>query len=122
MHTYFDLISLPLSYLNFPRLSFFVQAWVFIQQFRLVRDAIYFRIAKFFKSISDCLYIDFANGLYSIGAIHVPKKRSKEESIVSGPRLYYFGKIKRFFWNGFDSRESHLRYGISVWGVFPTEN
>ena len=39
MHTYFDLISLPLSYLNFPHLSFFVQAWVFIQQFRHVQDA-----------------------------------------------------------------------------------
>ena len=25
MHTYFDLISLPLSYLNFPHLSFFAR-------------------------------------------------------------------------------------------------
>ena len=34
MHTYFDLISLPLSDLNFPHLSFFMQVWVFIQEFR----------------------------------------------------------------------------------------
>ena len=32
------------------------------------------------------------------------KKCSKEESIVSGPRLYYFGKIKRFVWNDVGSR------------------
>ena len=39
--------------------------------------------------------IDFARGLYSIGALNIPKKRSKEENMVSGPRLFYFGKIKR---------------------------
>ena len=73
MHTYFDLISLPLSYLNFPDLSFFVQVCVFIQQFRHVRDAVYFRIAKFCKSSSDCVYIDFTHELCYISAIHIPK-------------------------------------------------
>ena len=28
------------------------------------------------------------------------KKVSKEENMVSGSRLFYFGKIKRFVWNG----------------------
>ena len=35
------------------------------------------------------------------------KKLSKEENIVSGPRLFYFGKIKRFVWND---------VGIMGWG------
>ena len=88
MHTYFDLISLPLSYLNFPHLSFFVQAWLFIQQLRYVLYAIYF--AKFWKRISDCVYIDFAHGLCSIGAIHIPKMfEGGEHSFWATPILLW---------------------------------
>ena len=87
VHTYFDLISLPLSYLNFSHLLFVMQVWLFIQQFRHMRGSIYFRTAKFWESISDylrnCVYIDFANGLNSFGALRptYTKKRSKEENI-----------------------------------------
>ena len=53
MHSgYFDLISLPLSYQNFSHFSFLMQVWVFIQQFRHMRGAIYFRTSKFWESIS----------------------------------------------------------------------
>ena len=112
VHAYFDLISLPLSYLNSSHLSFLMQVWVFIQQFRHMRGGIYFRTAKFWENISDYLiiinrvYIDFAHGLYSIGALRpiYTKKCSKEENIVSGPRLFYFGKLKVFVWNGVGSR------------------
>ena len=99
MHTYFDLISLPLSYLNFPHLSFFVQAWEFIQQFRHVWDAICFRIAKFCKSISDCLYIDFTHGLCSIGAIHIPKMfQGGEHSFWATPILFWENQKIRLEW------------------------
>ena len=77
MYTYFDLTSLPLLYLNFPHPSFLTQAWAFIQQFRHVRSEIYFRASKFCKSISDylinCIYTDFANDLYHIGALNEPR-------------------------------------------------
>ena len=73
VHTYFDLISVPLSYLNFSHLSFLMKVWVFIQQLRHMWGAIYFRTVKFWERISDflinCVYINFAHGLYSIGAL-----------------------------------------------------
>ena len=55
----------------------------------------------------NCVYNAFAHGLYSIGVLHIPKKFSKEDNMVSRPRLFYFGKIKRFVWNG---------VGIMEWG------
>ena len=41
---------------------------------------------------------------YAPLVLYISQKCSKEESIVSGPRLYHFGKIKRFVWNGVGSR------------------
>ena len=41
---------------------------------------------------------------YAPLVLYIYQKMFKEESIVSGPRLYYFGKIKRFVWNGVASR------------------
>ena len=95
MHTYFDLISVPLSYLNFSHLSFLMQVWVFIQQFRHMWGCSIFSYGKILGKYF-CVYIDFAHGLYSIGALRhtYTKKRSKEENMVSGLRLFYFGKIK----------------------------
>ena len=50
--TYLDLFSLPLTYLNFPYLSFAMQVWVFTKKFRHVRGcAINFRTAKFWDRI-----------------------------------------------------------------------
>ena len=46
MHIYFDLISLPLSYINFPHLSFVMQAWVFIPQFRHMQAAGYSKFSN----------------------------------------------------------------------------
>ena len=61
-----------------------MQVWVFIQQFRHMQGAIYFRTVKFWESISDylinCVYIDFAHGLYSIGALrHTYTKKTFQE-------------------------------------------
>ena len=35
IHTYLDLFSLPLTYLNFPYLSFAMQAWVLTKKFAM---------------------------------------------------------------------------------------
>ena len=102
VYTYFDLINISLhfSYLNLSHLSFLRQAWVFIQQFRHIMRCNIFSYGKFWESISDylinCVYVDFAHGLYFIDALRptYTKKRSKEENMVSEPRLFYFGKIK----------------------------
>ena len=100
MDTYFDLISLPLSYVIVSHFSFLMQVWVFIQQFRHMRGAIYFRMSTFWERISDylinCVYFDFVHGLYSIDALrpYIYQKRSKDENMASGPRLFYFGRIK----------------------------
>ena len=99
IHTY--LISLPLSYLNFPHLSFLMQAWVFIQQFRHARGAIYFRTAKFCKSMSDylinCVFIAFAHGLYSIGVLHIPKNFPRRRTWFLGHSYFILGKFKDSF-------------------------
>ena len=110
MDTYSDLISLPLSYLNFSHFSFLMQVWVFIQQFCHMRGAIYFRTSKFWENISDylvnCVYFDFVHGLYSIGALrptytkNVPRMRTW----LLGHAYFIFGKLKVSAWNGIGSR------------------
>ena len=91
MYTYFDLISLPLSYPTFPHLPIVMGMSIYLTISSYV-GAIYFRTAKFWESISDylinCVQIDFARRLYSFGVLHIPKKLSKEENMVSGPRLF----------------------------------
>ena len=111
MDTYFDLISLPLSYLNFSHFSFLIQVRVFIQQFRHMWVAICFRTSKFWESISEyltnCVYFDFAHGLYSIGALwhtytkNVPRMRTW----LLGHAYFILGELKVFAWNGVGSRE-----------------
>ena len=67
-----------------------------------MRGAICFRTSKFWESISDylinCVLFDFVHGLYSTDALrptpYIYQKRSKDENMASGPRLFYFGKIK----------------------------
>ena len=104
IHTY--LISRPRSYLNFPHLSFLMQAWVFIQQFRHVLGATYFRMEKFCKSMSDylinCVHIAFAYGLYSIGVLHIPKNFPRRRTWFLGHTYFILGKLKDSFgfWNG----------------------
>ena len=51
IHIYLDLISPPLTYLNFLRLSFLMQAWAFIQQFRHMQGAVNFRTVRCLESI-----------------------------------------------------------------------
>ena len=110
VHTYFDLISLPLSYLNFSHFSFLMQVWVFIQQFRQMQGAIYFRTSKFWESISDylvnCVYFDFVHGLYSIGALRptYTKNIPRMRMWLLGHAYFILGKLKVFAWNGIGSR------------------
>ena len=87
-----------------------MQVWVFIQQFRHMRGAIYFRTSKFWESISDylinCVYFDFVHGLYSIGALrptytkNVPRMRTW----LLGHAYFISGKLEVFAWNGIGSR------------------
>ena len=110
MDTYFGLISLPLSYLNFSHFSFLMQEWVFIQKFRDMRGAIYFHTSKFWKNISDysvnCVYFDFVHGLYSIGALRpiYTKNFPRMRTWLLGHTYFIFGKLKVFAWNGIGSR------------------
>ena len=105
-----DLISLPLSYLNFSHFSFLMQVWVFIQQFCHMQGAIYFCTSKFWESISDylvnCVYFDFAHGLYSIGALRpiYTKNVPRRKTWLLGHAYCIFGKLKVFAWNGIGSR------------------
>ena len=91
IHIYLDLISLSLTYLNFLRLSFLMQAWVFIQQFRHMLEVQYIFVQRNFGRgfLSErCVYIDFAHELCSIGALDMPKKCSKAQKMVFGPRPF----------------------------------
>ena len=75
-----------------------------------MRGAIYFHKPKFWESISNyltnCVYFDFAHGLYSIGALrptytkNVPKMRTW----LPGHAYFIFRKLKVFAWNGVGSR------------------
>ena len=59
IHIYLDLISLHLTYLNFLRLSFLMQAWAFIQQFRNMRGAVNFWYSEMFGEYS-ILHVEYA--------------------------------------------------------------
>ena len=73
--------------------------------------AIYFRTVKFWESISDylinCVYIDFAHVLYSIGAlpygIHIPNNVTRRRTWFLGHTHFILGKLK-VVWNGVGSR------------------
>ena len=56
IHIYLDLIFLPLTYLNFIHLSFLMQVWAFIQQFRHMRSAVNFRTVRCLESIRFCMW------------------------------------------------------------------
>ena len=103
MHTYFDIIniSLPQSKFFSPFISYAGVCNVYLfNNFVICWGAIYFRTAKFWESISDylinCVYVDFARGLYSIDALRptYTKKRCKEENMVSEKHSFYLGEIK----------------------------
>ena len=99
IHIYLDLISLPLTYINFLRLSFLMQAWAFIQQFSYMLEVQYIFVQRNFGKgfLSErCVYIDFAHGLFSIGALDMPKKCSKAQKMVLVHAHFYLGEIKRF--------------------------
>ena len=78
-----------------------MQAWVFIQQFRHVRGAIYLLTAKFCESMSDylinCVYIAFAHGLYSIGVLNIPKNFPRRRTWFLGHAYFILGKFKDSF-------------------------
>ena len=82
IHVYLDLISLHLTYINFLRLSFLMQAWAFIKQFRNMQGAVNFRTAKVWERVLSerCVYIDFAHRLFSIGALDMPKMSQGAEN------------------------------------------
>ena len=64
--------------------------------------AIYFCTAKFWESISgyliDCVYIDFARRLYSIGALHIPKNVPRSSAWFVGHAYFILGKLRDFVW------------------------
>ena len=63
---------------------------------------IYFRTAKFRESISDylinCVYIDFTHGLYSIGALHIPKNIPRRRTWFLDHTYFILGKLRDFVW------------------------
>ena len=85
VHTNFDLISVPLSSKLFSPFISYAGVGIYSPISSYAGVQYNFRTAKFWESISDylinCVYVDFAHGLYSIDAIRptYTKKRSKEE-------------------------------------------
>ena len=60
--------------------------------------AVYFRTAKVWERVLSerCVYIDFAHGLFSTGALDMPKKYPKAQKMVLGPRPFLLREIKKF--------------------------
>ena len=102
IHIYLDLISLHLTYINSLRLSFLMQAWAFIKQFCNERAAVNFRTAKVWERVLSkrCVYIDFAHGLFSIGALDMPKMSQGTENGLWTTPIFILEKLKDFDCNG----------------------
>ena len=103
MHTYFDTIniSLPQSKFFSPFISYAGVCNVYLfNNFVICWGAIYFRTAKFWESISDylinCVYVDFARGLYSIDALRQTYTKNVARRRIWFLRNAYFilGKLK----------------------------
>ena len=60
--------------------------------------AVCFRTAKVLERVLSerCVYIDFAHGLFSIGALDMPKNVPRRRKWSLGNAHCYLGEIKRF--------------------------
>ena len=99
IHIYLDLISLHLTYLNFLRLSFLMQVWAFIQQFGHMLEVQYIFVQRNFGKgfLSErCVYIDFAHGLFFIGALDLPKMFQGAENGLWATPIFILEKLKDF--------------------------
>ena len=79
-----------------------MQAWAIIKQFRNMRGAVNFRTAKVWERVLSerCVYIDFAHGLFSIGALDMPKMSQDAENGLWATPIFILEKLKDFDWNG----------------------
>ena len=60
--------------------------------------AVYFCTAKVWERVLSerCVYIDFAHGLFSTGALDMPKNIPRRRKWSLGHAHFYLGDIKRF--------------------------
>ena len=60
--------------------------------------AVYFRTAKVWERVLSerCVYIDFAHGLFSTGALDMPKNIPRRRKWSLGHAHFYLGEIKRY--------------------------
>ena len=110
VHTYFDLISVPLSFKFFSLFISYAGVGIY-STISSYAGAIYFRTSKFWESNSNylinCVYFDFVHGLYSIGALRptYTKNIPRMRTWLLGHAYFILGKLKVFAWNGIGSRE-----------------
>ena len=67
-----------------------------------MRGAVNFRTAKVWERVLSerCVYIDFAHGLFSIGALDMPKMSQGAGNGFWAKPIFILGKLKDFDWNG----------------------